>query len=126
MKKTRNLVVKNNCFMELPCKSLTKDMNRRALSLLMFMMLKRNGDLNSRGAANGSFQLVFTDKVDCASSTPSFYALKHVAAVVAKESLDTATVNLQVFFLQTKANKEDKPAIIKLTGAVVLLLVEFD
>ena len=72
MKETRNLAVKNDCFGEFSCESLTEEMKRRALPLLMFMSLKINGDLKSRGAANGSFQRAHTDKVDCTSPTPDF------------------------------------------------------
>ena len=92
-------------FGEFQCDSLTKEMKWRVLPLLMLMMLKRNGDLKSRGTANGSFQIVHTDKVDFTSPTPDFYALKHVVAVAAKESLDAATVDLPAFFLQIEANK---------------------
>ena len=43
MKDACNMVVKNDCFWEFPCKSLTKEMKQRALQSLMFMILKRNG-----------------------------------------------------------------------------------
>ena len=102
-------------------------MKRRSLPLLMLMALKRNVDLKSIGASNDSFQRFCTDKVDCTSQTPDLCALKCVAAAAAeKESRDTATVDLPEFSLQTEANKEDEPLIIKLTGAVALLLVEYD
>ena len=50
----------------------------------MFMVLKINEYLKSRVVAKGSFQRLDTDKVDFTSLTPDFYALKHVALVVAK------------------------------------------
>ena len=79
------MAVNNNCLGEFLYESLTKEMKQRVIPLLMFVMLKINGDLKSRGASNGSFQRVRTDKVDCTSPMPGFYALKHVAEVAEKE-----------------------------------------
>ena len=90
------------------------------------MIPKRKRDLKSRGASNGIFQRVPTDKVDCTYTTPDFCALKDVVVVVVKESRGSATVDLPAFFLQTEANKEVKLLMIKFTGAVALLLVECD
>ena len=73
--------------------------------MLMFMTLKRNGDLKSRGAANASFQRVITNKVDCISPTPDFHALKHVSEVAAKESRYAATVDLSAFSFRLKLAK---------------------
>ena len=43
--------------------------------------------------------------------------------MIAKKGRDMATVDLLGFFLQTKHNREDQ-ILIKLTGAIALLLVE--
>ena len=48
-----------------------------------------------------------------------------MCGVISKEARDTATVDLQGFFLQTEEDK-DEQIIIMLTGAVALLLVESD
>ena len=106
----RNLAVKNNCFWELLREYLTKEMKRRALPLLIFMTLKTNGDLKSRGEDDGSFQREHADKVDCTSPMPDFHTLKHVAEVSAKESRDVTTVDLPEFFLQTEAKKTGQTA----------------
>ena len=58
MKEIRNLAIKNNCFGELKCDSISEDVKRKALPLLMFMVLKRNGEIKSRGVSNGSLQRV--------------------------------------------------------------------
>jgi len=50
----KNLVVKNDCFKEVDYATLTEEMKNKALLLLIFMMMKRNGVLKSRGVANGS------------------------------------------------------------------------
>ena len=50
-------------------------------------------------------------------------------AVIAKEGRDCATVDLPGFFLQTEQETTDnksKELLLKLTGAVATLLVEFD
>ena len=70
----------------------------KALPLLIFMVLKRNGDLKSRGCANGSFQRIYTKKSKVSSPTSDFCAFKYIYAVIAKESRDVATVDLPGFF----------------------------
>ena len=67
-----------------------------------------------------------TDKNEVSSPTPDFYSIKHVCGVAAKEDRDTGTVDFPGFFLQTEANDDDEPLLIKLTGAIALLLVESD
>jgi hypothetical protein len=47
VKEIKNLVVKNNCFREIKYDSLTDEMKKSALPLLMFMVIKRNGDIKS-------------------------------------------------------------------------------
>ena len=104
-------------------------MKDRALPILMFMIMKRNGMLKSRGVANGSLQRLYTNKDDCSSPTPDFYAFKYIIAVIAKEGRDCATVDLPGFFLQTEQEKtddKDKELLLKLTGVVAILLVESD
>ena len=123
MKETRNLAEKNECFREVKYESLTQEMKDRALPLLLFMVMKRNGDLKTRGVANGKHQRMCTDKNEVSSPTPSFDSLKYLCTVFAKEGRATATVDLPGFFLQTKQEEE---VLIKLTGAAALLLVESD
>ena len=79
--------------------------------------------LKSRGCANGSYQYVCTEKSKVSSPTPDFFTFKYACAIIAKESRDVATVDLPGFFLQTEMEGEDK-ILLKITGAVALLLVE--
>ena len=125
MKEMKNLAIKNECFGEIDYSSLTQDQKDRALPILMFMVLKRSGELKSRGVVNGSYERIHTDKSECTSPTPDFYAMKYIYATAAKEDRDVATIDLPGFFLQTEAEKDDY-TIVKLTGAVALLLVECD
>ena len=100
MKEMRSLTIKNQCFVELEHDSLTQEQKDKALPLLMFMFMKRNGTLKSRGVANGKIQKLHSDQ-DCTSPTPCFCAVKHACGVAAVEERDTGTVDLPNFFLQT-------------------------
>ena len=46
--------------------------------------------------------------------------------MAASEKRDVGLVDLLEFSLQTETDEEDEPIIIKITGAVALLLVECD
>ena len=122
MKEIINLT-DNDCFGETVYEKLSQDAKDKALPILMFMVLKRNGSLKTRGCANGSVQRLYTNKEDVSSPTPDFYAFKFVCAVIAREGRDVATVDLPGFFLQTD---QDELILLKVTGAVALLLVESD
>ena len=49
-----NNLLKNDCFGETDFDKLTQEQKDRALPILMFMILKRNGEIKTRGVANGS------------------------------------------------------------------------
>jgi hypothetical protein len=120
MKEILNLTG-NDCFGEMDYNKLSQEDKDKALPILMFMVMKRNGLLKTRGCANGSVQRLYTNKEDVSSPTPDFYAFKFIAAVIAREGRDVASVDLPGFFLQTD---QDEKILLKVTGAVALLLVE--
>ena len=120
MKEILNLTG-NNCFGETEYEKLTQEDKDKALPILMFMIMKRNGSLKSRGVANGSVQRLYTNKEDVSSPTPDFYSFKFIAAIIAKECRDAASVDLPGFFLQTD---QEERILLKVTGAIALLLVE--
>ena len=122
MKEIINLT-DNDCFGETEYEKLSQEAKDKALPILMFMVLKRNGSLKTRGCANGSVQRLYTNKEDVSSPTPDFYAFKFICAVIAREGRDAASVDLPGFFLQTD---QDELILLKVTGAVALLLVESD
>ena len=99
MKETHNLSVENECFGQVYYEYLTQEMKDKALPLLMVMFMKRSGEIKSRGVANGSFQLVCTDKEECLSTTPELCSLKCTCAVAAKEERDVDDIDLLGFFL---------------------------
>ena len=88
------------------------------------MVLKRNGEIKSCGVANGSLQRTHADKDDCTSPIPYFQSLQFVAFVAAKEERCVATVDLSGHFLQTEDDSSEEMTIVKVTGAVALLVVE--
>ena len=124
IKEIKNLTW-NECFSEVENKILTQEMKDQALPILMFMIMKRNGDIKTRGVANGIFQRVYTDKDTCSSPTPDFYAVKYMVSTIAREGRDCVTVDLPGFSLQTES-EDNSTILLKLSGAVVLLLVESD
>ena len=67
---------------------------------------------------------MYTNKHEVFSPTLDFYLLKYICEVATKEGQDIASVDLLEFFLQIEANDNSKPVILKLTGTVILLLLE--
>jgi len=51
-------------------------MKDNALPVLMFMIMKRNGSIKTRGCANGSSHKLDTKKNEVSSPTPDFYAFR--------------------------------------------------
>ena len=119
-----NNLLKNECFGETDYDKLTQEQKDRALPILMFMILKRNGEIKTRGVANGSVQRLYTNKDDVTSPTPDYHSFKYVCAVAALEKRDVATIDLPGFFLQTE--QEGEQILLKLTGSVAVLLAEMD
>ena len=114
---------KNEYFGKIEYQNLTQEMKDKGLPLIIFMATNRNGDIESRGVANGRLQRQCAKKSGCRSPTPYFYDFKYVCAMIAKEDQDIATIDLKGFFLQTEM-KGDVPLLLKLTGSVALLLVK--
>jgi len=89
----------------------------------MFMLVKRDGRLKSRGCADGRPQRLWTTKQDNSSPTPAIEAIKYILAVIALEERDVASFDLPAQFLQTDM---DTLLFLKVTGPLALLLVEYD
>ena len=94
----KNLAIKNNYFPEEACDDLTDQQKARALPILMFMIMKRNRLIKSRGVVNGKVQKLHSDD-EFLSPVLDFYAVKYICALAAKEERDVATVDLPGFFL---------------------------
>ena len=122
MKEINNLVSRD-CFGEIEYESLSDQQKRNALPILMFMVMKRNKTLKTRGCADGRKQRVWTNPIDVSSPTPANECLRYVLATAALETRDVATYDLPAQFLQTEMKGF---LLLKLTGVVALLLVESD
>jgi hypothetical protein len=122
MKEINNLVVRD-CFGEVEYESLTPKQRKLSLPILMFMTMKRDGTLKTRGCADGRPQRLWTNKQDVSSPTPAIECIKYILAIIAFERRDVASFDLPAQFLQT----EMKELLhLRITGAVALLLVESD
>ena len=97
MKEMKILTMNNSCFAEIEHAAITQETKDRALSLLMLMVLKINEYLKTRGVANESKQRPCIDKNDCSYPTLDSHAFKCTCRVIAKERIDTATVDLPDF-----------------------------
>ena len=122
MKEINNLVVRD-CFGEVEYKSLTPKQRKLSLPILMFMTMKRDGTLKTRGCADGRPQRLWTNKQDVSSPTPAIECIKYILAIIAFKRRDVASFDLPAQFLQTEMNEL---LHLRITGAVALLLVESD
>ena len=105
MKDMKNLTIKNSCFGEIDHESTSREMKDKALLFLMFMTLKRNGDLKTRGVSNGNHQRLHAEKKDCISPILDFHAFKCVFSVTTKEGRDVAIVDLSGFSSDEKRKR---------------------
>ena len=87
-------------------KSMTKQQKSRALSYLMFLKEKRDGNIKGRGCANGQKQQLWMQKEQTSSPTVSNQALFLSCLIDAKERRDIATADVPGAFLQTKSKGE--------------------
>ena len=74
-------------------------MKDKALPLLMFMIMKRSGNLKTCCVAADTRQRLYTNKTEYSSLTPDFYSLKYLYTIFAKEDRKIATIDLPSFFL---------------------------
>ena len=115
-----NNLVSPEYFDEVPFKTLTDKQKKQTLSILMLMLLKQDGKQESQGCADGRTQYLWTSNQEILSPTPAFEALKYILAIIGLEAHDVASFDLPAQFLQTDM---DKILHLKITGALVLLLV---
>ena len=99
MKEIRNLAEKNECFDEIKYEDLIQEMKDQALSLLIFMVKKRMGELKLHSCIQEDVQKLYADKNKVSSPTPDFYLLKYICRVIAREARDVEIMDLSSFFL---------------------------
>eukprot|EP00536_Pseudo-nitzschia_multiseries_P000748 jgi/Psemu1/1685/gm1.1685_g len=99
-----------------------RNLKKQAQPILMFMLVKCDGQLKSRGCTDGRPQCLWTNKQDNSSpATPAAEALKYILAINGMENQDVAVFDLPAQFLQTDM---DTLLFLKVTRALALLLVE--
>ena len=79
-------LTENDCCGETDYSKLDQEAKDKAIPILMFMILKRNGLLKTRGCANGSVQWLYTSKEEVSLPTPDFYAFEFICDVCSNYS----------------------------------------
>ena len=83
-----------NVITPIDVKAMTKQQRSQALSYLMFLKEKRDGNIKDRGCADGQKQQLWMQKEQTSSSTVSNQALFLLCLINAKEQRDTATADV--------------------------------
>ena len=87
-------------------KTVIKDQTSCAISYLMFLKEKRDGNVKGRGCANGHKQQLLVQKEQTSSPTVYNQALMLSCMFDAKEKRDVGTAEVPGAFLQTKSEEE--------------------
>ena len=104
-------------------KSLTREERIQALSSLIFIKEKNNGDIKGRTCINGAPQREYIKKEDAASPTVAMDSTFITGAIDAYENRDVATCDLPGAFLHTVT---DEKVIMVLRGELCELMVKVD
>ena len=102
---------------------ITPDIKKRALGYLMFLKMKRTGEVKGRGCADGRPQRIYKDKLETSSPTVCTESVFIGSAMDAKEKRAVAHVDIPGAFLQTEASDD---TIIKIQGVLVTTLVKIN
>lgn len=101
-------------------KTMTQEQRKNALSSLIFLKEKANGDIKSRTCINGAPQRAYINKEDAASPTASTDSVFMIGAVNAHEKRDVVTADLPGAFLNTVT---DELVFMVLKGELCELMV---
>jgi len=89
----------------------------------MFLKMKTDGEIKSRGCVDGRPQRVYKTKIETSSQTAAVETIFVIFSIAAKEKWNIATVDISGSFLQTTASNG---TIIKLQGAIVEALLKIN
>jgi hypothetical protein len=111
------------CFRPMDVRTLTREDRCNALTLLMFLMEKRTGEVKARACANGSVQWTHVAKEEAAAPTVTSEAIFIQSTIFAHENRDVATCDIPGAFLQA-----DNPdyVLMRLDGVLADLMVKVD
>ena len=110
-------------FESLGADKLSKEEKSKALSSLIFLKEKRDGNVKARSCVNGSVQREQVAKEEAAAPTVALESNFISATIDAKEKQKFVTIDIPGAFLY--ANNEDY-AIMKMNGLLAELMVKTD
>ena len=108
-------------FEPLEADMLTEEERQKALTSLIFLKEKQNGDVKARSCANGSVQREHVAKEEAAAPTVCLESVFATATIDAKERRKVVTVDIPGAFLHT--DNEDY-VIMKMVGTLAELMVK--
>lgn len=103
-------------------RDLTQDQRKRILRSHLFLKKKRSGLVKGRTVAGGNAQRNYISKEEASSPTVSTEAVLLTCIIEAKENRDVATIDIPNAFIQTRVEREQDRAIIRITGILVDML----
>ena len=104
--------------------TLTEEQMRKAQVALMFLTEKRDGTKKGRMVFNGKPTREYLGKEDSRSPTASHEGIVLTAVIDAHEGRDVASADVPNAFVQTPMPVDSEPVFMKITGALVDMLIE--
>jgi len=101
---------------------LNESQRQAILESHMFLKKKRSGKIKGRAVAGGNKQRDYISKEDASSPTVATESVLLTCIIDAEEERDVAVIDIPNAFIQTRVEKEEDMAIIKLRGVLVDIL----
>ena len=116
------------CFKPISVKEMTKEERSKAMAALLYLTEKRDGSIKGRMVYNGKPTRKWLDKDDSASPAASLEGIFSTSVIDAKEGRDIVSADVPNAFIQTPIPTDEgqERIVMKITGALVDLLVEID
>jgi hypothetical protein len=111
-------------FEPLAWEDLSTEQKKQTLESHLFLKMKRDGTIKGRTVAGGNKQRLYIHKEDATSPTVATESVLLTAFIDAFEHRDVAVVDIPNAFIQTRIDKEDEMAIIRIREELVDMLVE--
>jgi hypothetical protein len=111
-------------FEPLAWEDLSTEQKKQTLESHLFLKKKRDGTIKGRTVAGGNRQRLYIHKDDAKSPTVATESVLLTAIIDAFERRDVAVVDIPNAFIQTRIDKVDDMAIIRIRGELVDMLVE--
>ena len=115
----------HKCIVE-PTSKLTCQEKMRAMEGLMFLTLKKSGDVKGRLAYNGKHTRQWIDKEDKASPTVLTESIMLLAGIDAAKNRDVMVLDIPNAFIQTPMPVANERIVMKVKGRLVDWLLELD